>query len=309
MKAVSVYALVLTVFCGVLFFSSNLNKQAGMADQEFDKEIQTDNNSLPQIIQGVRLIQGINLGDEELPMDNFDAKERLEREFLVNSYWHSSTLLYLKNANRYFPVIEPILAEQGVPDDFKYLAVAESALRNVKSPAGARGIWQFMSASGKSYGLVINDEVDERYHLEKATVAACKYLKDAKAELGSWTMAAASYNMGVPRLKSNMQEQKETNYYHLNLNPETSRYVFRVMAIKEIMTRPRDFGFYLAEDELYAPLDNYSIVTVDGPVKSWGDFAQQYGTNYRMLKVYNPWLRKSSLTNREGRTYQVKIPR
>ena len=305
MKAVSIYAIIITLAFSVLLLSSNNKSENSVESAETEKE----ETSLPQIIQGPHIEHGVNLGGELVPIENFDAKERLERELMVNSYWHSSTLMFLKNANRYFPIMEPILAENGVPDDFKYLAVAESALRNAKSPAGARGIWQFMPTTGKAYGLVINDEVDERYHVEKATQAACKYLKDYYNRFGSWTLAAAAYNMGGPRLSKVMAEQKATSYYHLNLNAETARYVFRVIAIKEIMKNPSNYGFYLDQYELYPPFDNYSLIQVDGPITSWGDFALQYGTNYRMLKVYNPWLRKSTLANRDRRVYTVKVPR
>ena len=190
MKAVSVYAMVLTVFCGILFFSSNLNKEAGTADQQFNNNLSTDKNSLPQIIQSVRLSQGINLGGEELPMGNFDAKERLEREFLVNSYWHSSTLLFLKHANRYFPVIEPILAEQCVPDDFKYLAVCRIGFANVKSPAGARGVWQFMAPAAKTYGLISTTKLMKDIILKNPPLQHVSTLKMQKhnSVVGRWQL-------------------------------------------------------------------------------------------------------------------------
>ena len=241
-------------------------------------------------------------------MDNFDVRERLDRELLVNTYLHATTLLHIKNTYKYFPLIEKILSTNGLPDDFKYLAVAESSLRNAVSPAGARGIWQFMKNTGEYYGLEINEEVDERYHIEKATEAACKYLSDYKKQFGNWTLAAAAYNMGGPRLKKEMQLQRANNYYDLNLNDETSRYVFRVVAIKEVLQNPDAFGFYLEPNEGYPPLSNYKTVEVKEAIENLGDFALQHGTTYRMLKVYNPWLISSKLSNKTRKTYEIKIP-
>lgn len=310
MKTISAYTLVLAAFVVVALFSSNTrNEETSTENEELITTLNKEQSPLPQVIHGVKLKDGINLAGELVPLDNFDAKERLEREFLVNSYWHSSTVLYLKNANRYFPVIEPILAEYGVPDDFKYLAVAESALRNAKSHAGASGVWQFMKDPARFYDLQVNDEVDERYHLEKATIAACKYLKDSKAKFGSWTMAAASYNMGGPRLRKLIANQKEESYYDLHMNDETARYVFRIIAIKTIMTNPDQFGFYIEPSELYQPLDDIIEVEVSGPVESWADFAREKGTSYRMFKIYNPWLTEPYLKNKSGKTYKVKVPR
>lgn len=233
--------------------------------------------------------------------------ERLDRELSVNSYWEANTLINLKSSLRYFSVIEPILARYGVPDDFKYMAVAESNLRNEVSSAGAKGIWQFLESTAEYYGLEISTEVDERYHLEKSTEAACKYLKEYYDQFGNWTLSAAAYNMGAPRLAKYLEEQKAQSYYDLNLNSETSRYVFRVIAMKEIMRNPVSYGFYLDTEDLYQPL-NYSIVTVEEAVLSWGEFAVAHGTTYRMLKVFNPWLITNSLTNKDKKKYEVKIP-
>ncbi|MCB0655000.1 MAG: lytic transglycosylase domain-containing protein [Saprospiraceae bacterium] len=275
-------------------------KDASIADGE--------NELLPQVIKSVPLDKGYAFAGESVPVDNFDVYERLDREMLVNSYWHSSTVLNIKAANRYFPVIEPILAEEGIPDDFKYLAVIESNLRNETSPAGARGLWQFLKSIGSYYGLEINDEVDERLNVEKSTLAACKYLKDSKRKFGSWTLAAAAYNMGDTRLRKELDQQKADNYYDLNLNDETSRYVFRILAVKEILQDPQAFGFIIDPQHLYEPLDKYQVVEVDKGITDLGDFAQEHGITYRMLKVYNPWLRTGKLTNKTGKTYQIKIP-
>ena len=250
-----------------------------------------------------------DLAGEEVPMNNFDAVERLDREIVGNTYLHGSTILNLKLAARYFPYFEKTLAENNVPDDMKYLAVIESNLRNVISPAGAKGLWQFMEATGKAYDLEINKEVDERYHVEKSTLAFCRHIKDLKNALGSWTLASAAYNAGQGRINTEQKNQRANNFYELSLVDETSRYPFRIIALKEIMKDPKKYGFSLDEDNLYAPINNYSIVEVNGKVDNWGDFAIKYGTNYRMLKVYNPWIINYFLTNPTGKTYQVKIPK
>ncbi len=279
------------------------------ADDRADPPVWNDEARLPQIVRAVRLAEHYDFAGEPLPLDNFDVRERLERELMVNAYWHSSTLLALKNASRYFPVIEPILRRHGIPDDFKYLVVAESNFRNVTSPAGAKGFWQFLKGTAEDYGLEVNSEVDERYHLEKATEAACKYFQKLHDRFGSWTLVAAAYNMGENALARALERQQMTSYYDLNLGEETNRYVFRIVALKEVLTRPEKFGFELAETDRYGPLDNYSIVRVDEPVPSLGAFARQYGTTYRMLKLYNPWLRSYRLSNRSGKVYDIRIPR
>lgn len=240
-------------------------------------------------------------------MDNFDARERLDRELTENSYRHGKNMLNLKKARRYFPMIERILAENGVPDDFKYVAVAESDLSNAVSPAGARGFWQFMRPTAKDYGMEVSATVDERYNLEMATRAACKHILKLKKMMGSWTLAAAAYNVGQTRLKREVAAQRATTFYDLNLNKETSRYLFRLIAFKEIMKAPEDFGFNLGT-EGYLPLDDYAVVEVNKTIPNLGDFAQKYGTSYRMLKLYNPWLISTSLANKSGKQYFIKIP-
>lgn len=267
----------------------------------------TDN--VPQIVKGMDLDQSFEFCGEELPMDNFDIRERLDRELTVNTYWHSSTILSIKSTMRFFPVMERILEEEGVPTDLKYIAVAESALRNAVSPAGAKGIWQFMKGTGNEYGLEINSEVDERYHLEKSTRAAANYLRSLRQRFGSWANAAAAYNMGGGNMNKRLREQEADNYFELNLNEETSRYYFRLVAIKNILENPRAFGFYLDKEDYYKPLDDYTTEEVSEAVESWGAFAKERGISYRMLKVYNPWLIDSKLTNRAGKTYEIRLPR
>jgi len=264
---------------------------------------------IAQVVKPIDLDRPFDFAGEPLPMDNFDVRQRLDRELVVNTYYHSNTILSIKNAGKYFPVIEPILAKNGIPDDFKYLAVAESSLRNAVSPAGAKGIWQFMPAMASAYDMEVNREVDERYHLEKATRAFCSYIKEHYERFGSWTLAAVSYNLGGTRLARSLREQRAKNFYELNLNQETSRYLFRLVALKEILSHPSDFGFYIEEEHTYRPLTDYRIVKVDTSISNLGDFAVEHGANYRMLKVYNPWLLHSRLTNRRGKVYEIKIPK
>lgn len=249
----------------------------------------------------------INFAGEKAPLQISDVRERLDRELLVNANLHATTLLILKRANRAFPVIEPILKKYGVPDDFKYLAVIESGLVNVVSPAGARGVWQFMPDTGKEKGLEINDLVDERYHLEKSTEAACKYLLDAKNKFGSWTLAAASYNGGVGGVNKQITFQGVTDYYDLLLTEETSRYVFRILALKEIMQNPTKYNFNLRPADLY-PVIPTKKVEVTASVPDLATFAKDNGINYKVLKIHNPWLRDRKLDVAAGKSYTLEIP-
>ena len=264
--------------------------------------------NLPQSIQPVVISSQYEFAGERIPMESFDLRERMDRELIVNAYRHSSTLQYIKLATRYFPVIEPILKKNQIPDDFKYLAIAESGLRNVNSSAGAKGIWQFMELIAEDLGLEIYDEVDERYHLEKSTQAACEYLNQLHGRFGNWINAAAAYNAGPTNLSRYLREQSQDHYFDLNITDETMRYVFRIVAIKTILENPENFGFYIPEKDKYPPLDNYYTVKIDTSIANLGVFAQQNGTTYRMLKVYNPWLRSNELTVKEN-TYYIKIPK
>ncbi len=245
---------------------------------------------------------------ENVPLSDFEVRERYDRELVVNCYRHSNTILLIKRSSKWLPVIEPILKEYGVPDDMKYLCMAESEFLQDVSPAGASGFWQIMRSTANMYGLTTNDEVDERYNVEKATRAACKYLNDAYNTLGSWTLAAASYNMGIAGVKNSISKQGENNYYDLLLNSETSRYVFRILAMKTIFENQKSYGFYVHDDDKYIPLD-YSTETVSGSVSSWVTYAQEHNVTYRALRIYNPWIRDVSLKNLERKTYTVKIPK
>ncbi|MEM8908336.1 MAG: lytic transglycosylase domain-containing protein [Bacteroidota bacterium] len=303
LKSLSVYTLTLAAFFSFALFSASKEKETDPVPSSVEER------NLPQVIKAINLDREFSFAGEVVPTaTNFDAKERMDRELSRNAYYHSNTLLNIKRTARYFPTIEKILTENGVPEDFKYLAVAESDLTNATSPAGAKGIWQFMKATGRAYGLEINKQVDERYHLEKATAAACQYIKDDKEKFGSWTLAAAAYNMGGTRLRKEMKAQRASSYYDLNLNAETMRYVFRVIAIKQIINEPSEFGFYLEEKDKYEPFD-FVHVKVDHSIPNLGDFAKEHGISYRMLKVFNPWLISSALSNSSGKTYYIKIPR
>ncbi|MBT8221189.1 MAG: lytic transglycosylase domain-containing protein [Bacteroidia bacterium] len=266
-------------------------------------------DSLSQIVHSLDLSKDYFLAGEFIPIHIQEVRERLDRELVENSYRHSRTILNIKKANKYFPIIEPILAEEGVPDDMKYLAIAESDLMNATSSAGAKGIWQFMKATGREYGMQVNDEVDERYHIEKATRAAARYLKSKKEKLGTWAFAMAAYNAGTTGVKNAIAKQKAQSYFDLNMSQETTRYYFRIAAIKEIMQHPERYGFYLDDSELYPPMTDFNIVTVDTTIENLGDFANKYGISYRILKVYNPWLRRHKLTNTSGKEYEIKIPK
>ncbi|HMI06804.1 MAG TPA: lytic transglycosylase domain-containing protein, partial [Flavobacterium sp.] len=263
--------------------------------------------TIPEKITQRYLPDSIDFAGERTPLQISDVKERFERELITNANLDATTLLIIKRANRAFPVMEPILAKYGVPDDFKYLAVIESNLVNVVSPAGARGIWQFMPETAREKGMEVNDQVDERYHLEKSTEAACKYLLDAKSRFGSWTLAAASYNGGMTGVNKQIEMQKVTSYYDLLLTEETSRYVFRILALKEIMKAPAKYGFVLTPEELYKALPTKTI-EVDTTITDLADFAKAQGINYKILKIHNPWLRDKKLQNAAGKKYQIEIP-
>lgn len=249
----------------------------------------------------------MDFAGEEVPTFMADVQERLDKEMITNMNYHTNTTLVIKRANKVFPIIEPILVKYGVPDDFKYLAVIESSLVNAVSPAGARGVWQFMPATAKEKGMEVSDEVDERYHLEKSTEAACKYLLSAKAKFGSWTLAAASYNGGMNGILKKLEEQGVDNYYDLLLTEETSRYVFRILALKEIMSKSEKYGFKIPNEALYYSIPTKKIV-IDTSITDLAKFAKTQGVNYKILKIHNPWLRDKKLTVTTGRKYEIEIP-
>jgi hypothetical protein len=268
--------------------------------------VDTEENEIYSV-QAVEIPEQVTFAGEPMPLDLFDVREALDRELLSNTYFHSQTIRLIKLANRYFPQIEPVLKANLVPDDFKYLAVAESGLSQAVSPAKAVGFWQLLKGTALDYGLVVNAEVDERYHVGKSTEVACKYLIDSYKKYGNWTMTAASYNVGRRGVDRQVDRQKKENYYDLLLNEETARYVFRVVAFKMIFEDPAAYGFNLSENDLYPEIPVYTV-EVDSAVADFADFAAQYDTNYKVLKRLNPWLRDNYLTNSARRTYEILLP-
>ena len=278
--------------------ASQTTEIATSAEQQSSQTLRVEALDIPNVM---------TFAGERVPLQDTDVRERLDREIHVNTYWHSNMLLMIKKANRFFSEIEPLLKKYNLPDDFKYLAVAESGLDNVTSHAGASGFWQFMKATGKEYGLEINNYVDERYNLELATKVAAQYLINSKDLFGSWTTAAAAYNAGNAGITKQMKRQDATDYYSLLLNSETGRYVFRILAFKEILSNPEKYGFYLDQQDLYQAIPTKTII-IETPIEDFAKFAKQQGINYKILKIHNPWLRDTYLKNASGKAYSIKIP-
>lgn len=271
------------------------------------KSIKSDKNVAENYeIKALKIPDSLFFASERVPLEIQDVYERMDRELLVNTYWQSNALLYIKRANKYFPTIEKILAENGVPDDFKYLALIESGLMNVTSPAGAKGFWQILKGTGKEFGLEINSNIDERYHLEKSTKVACKYLNKAHDKFGNWTLAAASYNSGRAGVLRKLDKQKVYSFYDLLVTEETSRYLFRIIAAKEIISNPKKYGFSFDQEDLYK-LKPTHTVKVDTAITNITNFAGRYGMNYKEFKILNPWLREGKLNNTSRRVYEIKL--
>ena len=309
MKIIKNVLMLLGVFfvgSTLIFAVQNQYKETDMVLEKSDPESKVGNNEGYRIT-AIEIPEDLNFAGEPVPFDDPEVLERVDREFLVNTYWQSNALLLMKRANKYFPIIEPILKKNGIPDDFKYLALAESGLQNVVSPAGATGFWQIMRATGREYGLEVNSNVDERYHIEKSTEVACRYLKKSKERFGSWTLAAAAYNAGAGGIRKYMGIQKVDGYYDLLLGEETGRYVFRILAIKEILSNPEKYGFHLEEDDMYTAVPTFNV-EVDEPVANFADFAKEYDINYKILKRHNPWLREPHLNNASKKKYTIEVP-
>jgi membrane-bound lytic murein transglycosylase D len=254
-----------------------------------------------------RLPDTVTFAGERMPLENFDTRESLEREIITSAYRHSSTILIIKRSHRYLPTIEKILSENDIPDDFKYLVAAESEYSNMISPAGATGFWQIMPKTGREEGMEINAVVDERYDLERSTQFACDYFRKSYEKYGNWTLTAASYNGGRAGIDDQISIQHQNNYYDLLLNEETARYIFRVVAYKLIISDPERYGFNISEDDLYPELKYYEVA-VDTAVSDFSKFAEHFGTNYKLLKLFNPWLRKPYLTPKPNKVYRIRIP-
>ena len=309
MKVIKNVLMILGVFfvgSTLIFAVQNQYSETAMLVEESQPKA-NDGEETGYRITAIEIPEDLNFAGEPVPFEDPEIMERVDREFLVNTYWQSKALLLMKRANKFFPIIEPILAKNGIPDDFKYLALAESGLQNVVSPAGATGFWQIMSATGKEYGLEINSNVDERYHVEKSTEVACRYLKRSKDKFGSWTLAAAAYNAGAGGIQKYMGIQKADGYYDLLLGEETGRYVFRILAIKEILSNPEKYGFHIEKEDMYTAVPTFNV-EINEPVSNFADFANQYEINYKILKRHNPWLREPHLNNSSRKTYTIEIP-
>lgn len=284
----------------LIFLSSSFKSQSD--EQNSQKHPLSDYN-----VYALPLPKTLDFSGESMPLIKQDVKERMDRELLVNTYWQSNGFLLLKRAHKYFPIIEPILEAYGVPDDFKYLALIESGLQNVTSPAGAKGFWQIMKSTAKEYGLEVNANVDERYNLILSTKVACEYLLKAKQRFGSWTLAAASYNAGMNGISSELERQSVDNYYDMLLGQETGRYVFRIVALKEITNNAMKYGFNYTDADLYNYPPTFSV-EVDTAVSDFVQFAEGFGINYKQLKIHNPWLRETFLNNKSRKKYNIEIP-
>lgn len=300
-KRIGLISFGVIIVLSFTFYGISKNGKESIIETPTDGIIAYDN-----VLATPPIPQTVTFCGESVPIDIYYVREGLERELIIHCYQHSRTIQTFKRATRFFPEIEKILQEEGVPEDLKYLCVAESSLENVVSPAKAAGFWQFMAATGKSYGLEINNYVDERYHLEKSTRAACTFLKDLKAKLGTWSLAAAAYNMGETGLQRNMSEQSINNYWDLYLNQETSRYVNRIISYKLMFEDPDKYGVKLKLTECYRPIP-YKEIKVDTSINSLLEFAKSNNILYRELKEMNPWLRDKALPVRE-KNYLLRIP-
>ena len=271
-------------------------------------EAQKDSMPAYQISPSPEVPVSVTFAGKKIDCDRIDMYERLDRELTSFVYGHTNTLITIKRANRYYPVIMPILKRNGVPDDVFYLSAIESYF-NIRaySPAKAAGLWQFIPSTAKQYGLEVNDEIDERYNVEKSTEAACRYLKNGYAKYGDWATVMASYNAGMNRISKELEHQMADSSFDLYLNEETSRYVFRILAMKVVMEHPFKYGFHLTAEQLYQPIE-CKEVEVSGPVDDWSKWAKSYGITYAQLREVNPWIRAKSLTNKLKKTYKVKIP-
>ncbi len=300
MKSKRVFTAIAIALFTVIFVIIKANKteenSTGKNDNEYKEILYSDD---------VTKVSNFSFAGENIPLNRWYVKERLDRELLVNSYWHSSTILILKRTSKYFPIIEPILSKNNIPNDFKYLCVIESSLSNVKSPAGAMGFWQFMKGTARDYGLTVNNQIDERRHLVKSTEAACKYLNDMYKRFGNWTLVAASYNVGYTGLKKRLNKQKEKNYYNLVLPEETQRYMYRILAFKKIIQSPEKFKFNIINKYNFP---KYKEIIITKSIDNLVNFAKKNSISYHELVTLNPWIRGYQLPVVGKKKYILKIP-
>ena len=298
-----IFIFLLVAFAAFEGFYYTRNLQKSASDVEYQKAFLHSNKIFSLVLPDKAEFAG-----EEAPLGLYYVREGLDRELLVNTYWHSSTLLMLKKSNRYFHIIIPILKKHNIPEDFKYLALIESGLTNIQSQAGAAGFWQIVPGTAKNFGLEINDQVDERYHIEKATVAACKLLRGSYNKFGSWTLAAAAYNVGEGRINRELERQNASSYYDLYLPEETMRYVYRIIALKLLYEHPTEYGYFIRKKDLYPPIPTYTV-SIDSSISNLPVFAKTMKINYRLLKEFNPWLRSDKLTNAGKKKYMITLPK
>ncbi|MEA3462188.1 MAG: lytic transglycosylase domain-containing protein [Bacteroidota bacterium] len=301
-KALHYLFIILFVVTGILAIGLATTGYTGIGEGSVEPD-----NKESYAVYGVDIPDQVSFAGEPVPLDLFDVREALDRELLSNTYFHSQTIRLIKMANRYFPLIEPVLKKNLVPDDFKYLALAESGLTQAVSPAKAVGFWQLLKGTAQEYGLEVGSEVDERYHIAKSTEVACQYLIESYQKYGNWTMTAASYNAGRRGVDRQIERQKKDNYYDLLLNEETARYLFRVVAFKLIFEDPSAHGFTISEKDLYPVIPVYPV-EVDSAIANFANFAEEYGCNYKILKYLNPWLRDNKLSNPSHKKYEILIP-
>ena len=303
----------LAIICLILLIGYiSFNEFRSVGNNEIEQEPQVfqeipEDPIVPQKNASIPLPDNLSFAGEQVPMHIPDVKERLDRELHINSYWHNNSIFLIKRANRWFPEIEKILAKNNIPNDFKYLPVIESALINDISPKEAVGFWQFMKGTAKEFGLIVNREVDERYNPLKATEAACKYLRKAYGKFGNWTLAAASYDGGMRRIERSLEQQRVESYYDLQLNGETARYVFRILAVKELLSDPEKYGFQIPEEHLYQWEPQHEVEITE-TIPNLVDFAHNQGINLKILKRHNPWLRSNKLTVRKGKKFVISVP-
>jgi membrane-bound lytic murein transglycosylase D len=298
---ISIPVILLIIVIKLFIFSKEKNDGIG------DKEYRDAFNKYYKIF-AVDIPDEMSFCNEPVPIQRYDVRESFDREILINTYWQSQTLMFFKRANRWFPMVEAILKKNNLPGDLKYISLIESGLMNVKSPAGAAGYWQFMKPTAKSYGLEVNEEIDERFNLEKSTEAACKYFQDAYKIYKNWTLVAASYNSGFGNLNKELQNQKVSSYYDLALNEETGRYIYRILSVKLLLNNPRSYGFYFRHKDLYPVIPSY-LVSIDSTVTDLVMFSRHFNISYKLLKDFNPWILGYTLTNKDRKLYKFIIPK